>query len=62
MCKKNKSGGGPPDLSGAGSRDGCPCLKVLQVPERREKKEREEKKCPHECLCSKDLYRQMCVY
>ena len=31
--KKKKSGGGPPDLSGAGSRDGCPRLKVLQVPE-----------------------------
>ena len=30
--KKKKSGGGPPDLSGAGSRDGCPRLKVLQVP------------------------------
>ena len=29
---KKKSGGGPPDLSGAGSRDGCPRLKVLQVP------------------------------
>ena len=27
-----KTGGGPPDLSGAGSRDGCPRLKVLQVP------------------------------
>ena len=30
--KKKKTGGGPPDLSGAGSRDGCPRLKVLQVP------------------------------
>ena len=30
--KGKKSGGGPPDLSGAGSRDGCPRLKVLQVP------------------------------
>ena len=30
--KKKKSGGGPSDLSGAGSRDGCPRLKVLQVP------------------------------
>ena len=29
---KKKSDGGPPDLSGAGSRDGCPRLKVLQVP------------------------------
>ena len=33
--KKKKSGGGPPDLSGAGSRDGCPRLKVLQVPEKK---------------------------
>ena len=33
-CKK-KSGGGPPDLSGAGSRDGCLCLKVLQVPKKK---------------------------
>ena len=31
-ASKKKSGGGPPDLSGAGSRDGCPRLKVLQVP------------------------------
>ena len=34
---KKKSGGGPPDLSGAGSRDGCPRLKVLQVPEKKKK-------------------------
>ena len=34
---KKKSGGGPPDLSGAGSRDGCPRLKVLQVPEGKKK-------------------------
>ena len=40
--KKKKSGGGPPDLSGAGARDGCPRLKVLQVPEKQN--------CPHECL------------
>ena len=32
---KKKSGGGPPDLSGAGSRDGCPRLKVLQVPRKK---------------------------
>ena len=32
--KKKKSGGGPPDLSGAGSRDGCPRLKVFQVPKK----------------------------
>ena len=36
--KKKKNGGGPPDLSGAGSRDGCPRLKVLQVPEKKKKK------------------------
>ena len=41
-CKKN-SDGGPPDLSGAGSRDGCPRLKVLQVPGKK-------KHPPHECL------------
>ena len=41
--EEKKSGGGPPDLSGAGSRDGCPRLKVLQVP-------RKKKECPHECL------------
>ena len=35
-CQK-KSGGGPPDLSGAGSRDGCPRLKVLQVPGKKRK-------------------------
>ena len=33
--KKKKNGGGPPDLSGAGSRDGCPRLKVLQVPKKK---------------------------
>ena len=32
---EKKSGGGPPDLSGAGSRDGCPRLKVLQVPKKK---------------------------
>ena len=32
---KKKSGGGPPDLSGAVSRDGCPRLKVLQVPSKK---------------------------
>ena len=34
--KKKKNGGGPPDLSGAGSRDGCPRLKVLQVPKKKD--------------------------
>ena len=33
---EKKSGGGPPDLSGAGSRDGCPRLKVLQVPKKKD--------------------------
>ena len=33
--KEKKSGGGPPDLSGVGSRDGCPRLKVLQVPKKK---------------------------
>ena len=35
VCKK-KSGGGPPDLSRAGSRDGCPRLKVLEVPKKKD--------------------------
>ena len=36
--REKNSGGGPPDLSGAGTRDGCPRLKVLQVPEKKKKK------------------------
>ena len=33
---KKNSGGGLPDLSGAGSRDGCPRLKVLKVQKKKD--------------------------